>query len=57
MLDERKRLKNHPIMVRTEVRMEEWRKEHPLRELGESIAKYQEIYNEERLRYINEALG
>ena len=50
-------MKNHPIMKRTEARMDEWRKQNPTPEIGESIAMWRKIYNEERLIYINECLG
>lgn len=56
-LNEEKRMKNHPIMKRTEARMDEWRKQNPIVEIGESIAMWRKIYNEERLIYINECLG
>ena len=56
-LDEEKRLKNHPIMKRTEARMDEWRKQHPISDLGEALEMWRKIYNEERLMYINEYLG
>ena len=56
-LNEEKRLKNHPIMKRTEARMDVWRKQNPTSEIGESIAMWRKIYNEERLIYINECLG
>lgn len=56
-LNEEKRLKNHPIMKRTEARMDEWRKQHPISELGEALEMWRKIYNEERLIYINESLG
>lgn len=56
-LDEEKRLKNHPIMKRTEARMDEWRKQHPISDLGEVLEMWRKIYNEERLIYINEYLG
>lgn len=50
-LDEEKRLKNHPIMKRTEARMDEWRKQHPISDLGETLEMWRKIYNEERLIY------
>jgi len=56
-LNEEKRMKNHPIMKRTEARMDIWRKQNPIVEVGESIAMWRKIYNEERLIYINECLG
>lgn len=56
-LDEEKRLKNHPIMKRTEARMDVWRKQYPISELGEAMEMWRKIYNEERLIYINESLG
>ena len=56
-LNEEKRMKNHPIMKRTEARMDIWRKQNPTPEIGESIAMWRKIYNEERLIYINECLG
>ena len=56
-LNEENRLKNHPIMKRTEARMDIWRKQNPTPEIGESIAMWRKIYNEERLIYINECLG
>lgn len=56
-LNEEKRLKNHPIMKRTEARMDVWRKQHPISELGEAMEMWRKIYNEERLIYINECLG
>ena len=56
-LNEEKRMKNHPIMQRTEARIDIWRKQNPTPEIGESIAMWRKIYNEERLIYINECLG
>ena len=56
-LNEEKRLKNHPIMKRTEARLDVWRKQHPISELGEAMEMWRKIYNEERLIYINECLG
>ena len=56
-LNEEKRMKNHPIMKRTEARMNKWRKQNPIVEIGESITMWRKIYNEERLIYINECLG
>lgn len=56
-LNEEKRMKNHPIMKRTEARMDIWRKQNPTPEIGESIATWRKIYDEERLIYINECLG
>lgn len=50
-------MKNHPIMKRTEARMNKWRKQNPIVEIGESITMWRKIYNEERLIYINECLG
>ena len=56
-LNEENRMKNHPIMKRTEARMNIWRKQNPTPEIGESIAMWRKIYNEERLIYINECLN
>ena len=56
-LNEEKRIKNHPIMKRTEARMDEWRKQHPFSDLDEGLEMWRKIYNEERLIYINECLG
>lgn len=50
-------MKNHPIMKRTEARMDEWRKQNPMPELGETMEMWRKIYNEERLIYINECIG
>lgn len=50
-LNEEKRLKNHPIMKRTEARMDVWRKQHPIFELDEAMEMWRKTYNEERLMY------
>lgn len=47
-------IKNHPITKNLNARMAKWDKENPTPALGERIAKWREIYEEERLAYLDE---
>lgn len=47
-------MKNHPIIKNLNARMAKWDKENPMPALGERIAKWREIYEEERLAYLSE---